>query len=185
MPNLFPDIYPAVWEPTWEAYQERDEARDGYLQINSYDPVDQMGAHGAWSMASRAERDQIRAHRDANKDRSFTLIDFHSSSPASVYVAAGDGATKTFTLPAKAVAGITVTVAGAPTAVTLHAGAGVDGADTIEFVAAPAAAAVIRFTATDARMFYEVFYRDGKFAWRHVEADLWAVQCDFTQKVTA
>ncbi len=185
MPNVFPDIYPAVWEPSWEAYQERDEARDGFLQLNSYDPVDQVSAHAGWSTLSRAERDQIKAHRDANKDRSFTLFDFHSATPAAVYVATGNGVATAFTLPAKAVAGLTVTVNGAPVAVVLAAGAGTDGADRITFAAPPAAGAIIRFSATEARMRYELLYKVGTFAWRHVEADIWSIETDFIQEVAA
>jgi hypothetical protein len=186
MPNVFPDIYPTVWEPDNQPAQESDfDARDAFLQINSYDPVDPLFMHAEWSMLSRTERDQIKAHRDANKDRSFTLFDYWSSTVSALFLANGTGAATVFTLPAKSVAGLSVTVNGVLAAPqpTLSAGTGTDGQDRITFSAAPANGAPIRWSATDARLFYEVLYRVVRWSPRHREADVWSVSIDFVQKV--
>jgi hypothetical protein len=58
-------------------------------------------------------------------------------------VGPGDGATKTFTLPAKQTSSQVIYVAGTPTAVTISAGAGPLGEDQITFASAPALHATI------------------------------------------
>jgi hypothetical protein len=190
MPNLFPDIYPTVWEPEWDRpTQEMDDARDGYVQINSYDPVDILTAHAQWELLSRAQRDQLKAHRDANCDRSFSIYDFWYSTPSGLFVAVADGMATTYTLPAKAVAGQVMRHNGvvAGTQPALSAGTGADGQDQVIYTAPtkPGAGVVVTFDATDARLFYEVFYRSAKFPPRHRTADLWVVVLDFIKKVAA
>ena len=189
MPNVFPDIYPAVWEPDFDPYQERDEARDGYLQINSYDPVDQLSAHAEWTLLSRAQRQQIKAHRDANKDVFFSLFDFWFDTVTGLFVATADGVSTVYTLPAKAVAGQTIkhNAVTAGTQPTLLAGTGTDGKDQILYTSGtkPGAGVTITFDATDARLWYEVFYRSAKYPPRHRDADIWGLSFDFIQKVIA
>ncbi len=69
----------------------------------------------------------------------------------------------------------------------LIAGGGVygEGEDAISFAAAPAAGVVVRWSATDARLRYELLYKEGTFGWRHLEGDIWAIKADFLQKVAA
>lgn len=189
MANPFPDIYPTVWEPDFDSYREDDTARDGYLQVNSYDPVDQLGAHAEWTLLSRASRDQIKAHRDACKDISFTLFDFFYSTVSGLFVAVADGTSTLYTLPAKAVAGQTIKHNGvaAGTQPTLLAGTGTDGKDQIQYTSGtkPGAGVTVTFDATDARLWYEVFYHAAKYSPRHREADIWGLSLDFIQKVAS
>jgi hypothetical protein len=190
MPNLFPDIYPTIWEPEFDRpSREIDEARDGYAQINSYDPVDMLYAHGEWQTLTRAKRDQLKAHRDANVDRSFNLFDFWFSTVSALFVATADGTATVYTLPAKAVAGMVARHNGsvAGTQPSLSVGTGADGQDQLVYTSGskPGAGVVVTFDAADARLYYEVLYRSARFPMRHRGADIFTVILDFIKKVAA
>jgi hypothetical protein len=190
MANLFPiDIYPAAWEPDWDPYTSADSSADGYLQINAYDPVDQFGAHGEWTI-KRSQLDQLRAHRDLNKDRSFGLFDFWYTTASALFVAIADGASTVYTLPGREFASPVILHNGvaAATQPTFNAGAGEDGKTTITYTSGtkPANGVVIAINATDCRVWYEVFYKPpARWSPRHVEADVWNIKLDFTQRTVA
>jgi hypothetical protein len=185
--SLFPDIYPQVWEPDRERSQARIRSIDGFLQINTYDPVKLFRAHAEWNVLSRAEFDAIEDHWHSN-DGTFRLFNFYPRKVRNEFVSIGNGTGKTFALPAKAVSGVTVKIGGVvvlPSGYTITAGSGVDGCDEITFSAAPPSGAVITFDAADARQLYLVAYVDGKFPDRIREADISIVSLDFEEAVAA
>lgn len=189
MANLFPDLYPNDWLPEYERYQERDTARNGFLQINSYDPVTQFFAKAVWNTLSRAQYDQLEDHWHSYAASGFHLYDFFLHKQRGVYIATADGTSTVYTLPAKSVATPVikhnnVTAASQP---VLLLGAGGEGEDRIQYTTPtrPAAGVVLTFDAPDARRKYEVNYGNVRFRGRHREADVWIVEAEFLQKVTA
>lgn len=185
--SLFPEIYPQVWEPDRERTQARIRSIDGFLQINSYDPVKLFRAHAEWNVLSRAEFDTIEDHWHSN-DGNFKLFNFYSRKIRNEFVAIGNGTTKTFSLPAKAVSGITVKLNGvvaAPSSYALTAGTGVDSCDEITFTVAPANGALVTFDAANARQLYAVAYGDATFPDRVREADIGIITLDFEEAVAA
>ncbi len=189
MANLFPDIYPNEWLPEYERYQERDTAKNGALQINSYDPVNQFYAKATWNTLTRAQYDQLEDHWQSFAATAFHLYDFFLHKQRGVYVATADGTTTIYTLPAKNVVSPVikhnnVTATSQP---SLTVGTGGEGEDRIQYTTAtkPAAGVVITLDAPDARRKYEVNYGNVRFKGRHREADVWIVEAEFIQKVTA
>jgi hypothetical protein len=188
MPNLFPDIYPTEWTPEYERYQERETAKNGFVQINSYDPACQFFAKAIWNTLTRAEYDSIEDHWWSHATSAFHLYDFFLHKQRGVYVATADGAT-VYTLPAKSVVAPVVRhndVVAAPQP-TLVTGAGGEGEDRIQYSEAtkPAAGVVITFDAADSRRKYECNYGNVRFRGRHREADVWIAEAEFIQRVAA
>lgn len=176
-----------MWEPDRERSQARIRSIDGFLQINSYDPVKLFRAHAEWNVLSRAEFDAIEDHWHQS-DGTFKLFNFYSRKVRNEFVAIGNGVTKTFPLPAKGVTGATVKLNGvsqAPSGYAITAGTGIDGCDEITFTVAPANGAVITLDASDARQLYVVAYVDGKFPDRIREADIGIVTLDFEEAVVS
>ena len=166
--ETFPDIQPSVWRSRERDNQDRDEAGDGWVQINSWEPVDNGGIiwfpRGEWNILSTDQRKQLRRHWKRNSRKTFALFNFVRDEIAGLYVGTGNGATAIYTLPAKLVSGQIVyldtgagPVVAAPQPVLLS-GSGGDGADRIQFSADVANNAVITFDATDARQRYYVVY---------------------------
>ncbi|HET7436027.1 MAG TPA: hypothetical protein VFN10_15060 [Thermoanaerobaculia bacterium] len=189
MANLFPDIYPNEWLPEYERFQERDKAKNGFLQINSYDPVNQFFAKATWNTLTRTQYDQIEDHWFSYAASAFHIYDFFLHKVRGVYVATADGVATIYTLPAKAVVSRTVkhntvTAAAQP---TLLVGTGAEGEDQIQYTTTskPAAGVVITLDATDARRKFECNYADVRFRGRHREADVWIVEAELIQKVVA
>jgi hypothetical protein len=189
MANLFPEIYPNEWLPEYERHQDRDTAKNGALQINSYDPVAQFFAKGTWNTLTRAQYDVLEDHWLSNAASSFDIFDFFSHKQRQVYVATADGASLVYTLPAKAVIAPVVYFDGgaASTQPTLSASTGAQGEDRITFTspAKPASDVVLTFNAPDACRRYEVNYGNVRFRGRHRESDVWIVEAEFIQKVVA
>lgn len=188
-PNLFPDIYPNDWQPEYERYQERDTAKSGSLQINSYDPVTQFFARGVWDTLTRSEYDAIEDHWHSYAATAFYLYDFFLHKQRGIYVATADGTSTVYTLPAKSVVSPlikhnNVTAGSQP---TLLAAGGGDGQDQIQYTSGskPAAGVVITLDAPDAQRLYEVNYEDIRFRGHHREADVWIIEAAFIQKVVA
>jgi hypothetical protein len=186
MANLFPDIHPTEWEPDWDRFQERDTARSGRLQINTYDPTFEFSARAKWSMAERTtEFELIEDHWWANATNTFDLYHFWPRKLRDVFVAIADGISTTYTLPAKEVASPIVKHNNAVPATqpALFAGTGAQLADQIQYTAAtkPANGVVITLSAAEGRQLFKVNYRTVKFAPRHREADLWIIEVEFIQ----
>ena len=185
--SLFPDIYPQVWEPDRERSQARIRSIDGFLQINTYDPVKLFRAHAEWNVLSRAEFDAIEDHWHSN-DGAFKLFNFYSRKVRNEFVAIGNGTMKTFALPAKGVSGATLNITGvtsSPGSYTISAATGIDGCDEVTFVLAPASGALITFDAASARQLYLVAYVNGTFPDRVREADIGIIALDFEEAVAA
>lgn len=189
MANLFPEIYPNEWLPEYEQFQERDTAKNGFLQINSYDPVRQFFARAVWNTLTRPQYDQLEDHWWSFSASAFQLYDFFLHKQRGVYVAAADGTSTVYTLPAKGVVSPVVRHNGviASSQPTLLIGAGGEGEDRIQYTTGskPAAGVVITLDAPDAHRKYEVNYHSAKFRGRHREADVWIVEAEFIQKVVA
>jgi hypothetical protein len=189
MANLFPDIYPTEWTPEYERYQERETAKNGFLQINSYDPVTQFFAKAVWNTLTRAQYDTLEDHWWSYATSAFHIFDFFLHKHRGVYVATADGTSTAYTLPAKNVAGLVVkhnnVIAGSQP--TLLVGAGGEGEDRLQYTTGtkPAAGVVVTFDAADARRKYECNYGSVRFRGRHREADVWIAEAEFTQKVSA
>ncbi|MGN6187054.1 MAG: hypothetical protein ACTHQM_25745 [Thermoanaerobaculia bacterium] len=189
MANLFPEIYPNDWTPEYERFQDRDTAKNGALQISSYDPVAQFFAKGVWNTLTRVEFDLLEDHWHSNAATPFDLFDYFSHKQRQVYVAVADGVSTIYTLPAKTVVLPLVYVAGVLATVqpALLVGSGPQGEDQIQFAFAnrPASGSVITFNAPNACRRYEVQYGNVRFRGRHREADVWSVEAEFIQKVVA
>ena len=189
MADLFPDIYPTEWLPEYERYQERDTAKNGALQINSFDPVNQFFAKATWNTLTRAQYDEIEDHWFSFSATAFHIYDFFLHKQRGVWVAQSDGAALVYTLPAKSVSAPILrhnnVIASAQP--TLIVGSGAEGADQIQYALAskPASGAVITFDAPDAYRKYEVNYGNVRFRGRHREADVWIIEAEFIQKVVA
>jgi hypothetical protein len=188
-PNLFPDIYPNEWQPEYERYQERDTAKSGRLQINSYDPVTQFFAKAVWNTLSRSEYDAIEDHWHSYAAAPFFLYDFFLHKQRGIYVATSDGVSTIYTLPAKSVVAplIKHNNVAAATQPTLLVGGGGDGQDQVQYSAAtkPAAGVVLTLDSPDAQRLYEVNYEGIRFRGYHREADVWIIEAEFIQKVVA
>lgn len=189
MANLFPDIYPNDWTPEYERFQDRDTAKNGALQINSYDPVHQFFAKGTWNTLTREQYDEIEDHWFACATLAFDLFDFFVHKQRGVFVAQSNGASVIYTVPARSVSAPVVrhnnAVAGAQPA--LLVGSGGDGSDQLQYtsLSKPAAGIVITLDAPNARRKYEVNYGNVRFRGRHREADIWTIEAEFIQKVVA
>jgi hypothetical protein len=185
VPNLFPDIYPTVWEPSDDDYQSRVRAKNGFLQINTSDPVLQWQAKGSWQTLSAVKRVQIEDHWFSYKTSIFSLFNFWSRKIRGAFVAIGNGTLTTFPLPAKALVGATVKVNGvaANPQPTITEGTGPDGNAQATFSAAVANGAVITLDATEGRQLYEVNYLTENNQPRHREADVWTIDREFLQVV--
>jgi hypothetical protein len=188
MANLFPDIYPNEWLPEYERFQERESAKNGFLQINSYDPVNQFFARGSWNTLTRSQYDTLEDHWWSYAASAFHVFDFFLHKQRGVWVATANGST-VYTLPAKNVASPVVrhnnvVAASQP---TLLVGGGGEGEDRIQYTEGtkPAAGVVVTFDAADARRKYEVNYGNVRFRGRHREADVWIAEAEFIQKVAA
>lgn len=189
MANLFPDIYPNEWLPEYERFQERDSAKNGALQINSYDPVVQFSAKATWNTLTRTQYDQIEDHWSLYAATAFHIYDFFQHKQRNLWVAQSDGVSLIYSLPATSVVTPLVRHNGvaAATQPVLLIGSGSEGADQIQYTIAskPAIGVVITFDAADARRKYEVNYATVRFRGRHREADVWIVEAEFIQKVVA
>ena len=190
MANLFPDIYPNEWSPEYERYQERDAAKNGALQINSYDPVTQFSAKATWNTLTRAQYDQIEDHWSTCAASAFHLYDFFLHKQRGAFVAISDGSSLIYTLPAKSVAATRVIKhnnAAASSQPVLLIGTGAEGEDQIQYTSGtkPAAGVVITLDVPDARRKYEVNYGTTRFRGQHREADVWIIEAEFIQKVLA
>ncbi len=189
MANLFPDIYPTEWIPEYERYQERDTAKNGALQINSYDPVTQFFAKATWNTLTRAQYDQIEDHWSTCAASAFHLYDFHFHKQRGVFVAVSNGTSLVYTLPAKSVVSPVIkhNNAAPGTQPTLLSGTGAEGEDQVQYTSSskPAAGVVITFDAPDAHRKYEVNYGAIRFRGRHREANVWIIEAEFAQKVVA
>lgn len=184
MSNPFPDINPSLWEPQNDRAHELIRARQpGLVQINIYDPANVFTAHGEWRTLVRSKFDVIEDHWHGYTGP-FALFNFFSRKIRNEYVGVGNGTTRTFALPAKAVSGVTARLSGvvqSGASFTVSSGTGVDGCDEITFAVAPANGAVITFDATDARRRYTVTYASGSFPDRNREADVWIITLDFEE----
>jgi hypothetical protein len=189
MSNLFPEIYPAEWSPEYEHFQDRDTAKNGALQINSYDPVKQFYAKATWNTLTRNEYDLIEDHWWSCAAASFGLYDFYLHKLRGVYVATADGVSTVYTLPAKGVVAAVLkhnntTAAAQP---TLLVSAGGEGEDQVQYTSAtkPAAGVVITIDAANAYRKFECNYGAVRFRGRHRQSDIWIVEAEFIQKVVA
>lgn len=185
---MFPDIPPTgdySWSPV--AFDQRETAADGSTQISVPHPKIQRRFTANWEVLELAELWQIYTHWAANRSNAFTLFDFWYLPWTDVAVGTGDGATTTFTLPAKEVTGIVVKVAGVVQGggtYTLSAGTGAEGEDRILFNVAPANGAAITYSATRARARFTVLYATPELRdMRNVEADIWRVSASFLETV--
>ena len=189
MANLFPDIYPTDWQPEYERFQERDIAKSGALQINSYDPVNQFRAKATWNTLTRAQYDQLEDHWWSYSASAFDIFDFFLHKHRGLYVATADGISTTYTLPARSVGSRLVKHNSATASVqpSLLVGTGGQGEDQLQYTSAsrPAAGVVITLDCSDARRRYECNYGTAKFLGHHREADVWVVEAEFIQKVLA
>lgn len=189
MANLFPEIYPNEWLPEYERFQERETAKNGALQINSYDPVNQFYAKATWNTLTRGQYDELEDHWFSYAASAFNLYDFFLHKQRGVYVATADGSSTLYTLPANGVSAPVIRHNNTPAASqpTLLVSAGGEGEDCIQYTAGtkPAAGVVVTFDAADAFRKYEVNYGNVRFRGRHREADVWIVEAEFIQKVTA
>lgn len=187
--NPFPDIYPTLWEPDRERFQDRDSAKGGMLQINSYDPVKQFRARGRWDTLTRAQFDLIEDHWDSFAASDFTLFNFFYRKFRDVFIAVADGTSTVYDLPGKEIVSPSIkhdlVVYG--TQPTLLVGTGADGRDQIQYTALskPGAGVVLTLSAADGRQAFEVNYVNTDFPDRHREADLWIVEAEFVEKVVA
>lgn len=188
MANLFPDIWPELWEPDFIPFEDRDTSRSGALQINSYDPLNQLVARASWK-EDRPEYEQIEDHWFAHHAHDFHLYEFLYRKLRGLFVAVADGIATVYTLPAKSVAGLSIKHNGvvAGTQPTLLVGTGAEGEDQIQYTAPtkPAAGVVVTLDATNGRQKLEVNYEDALFPDRHFEATIKTVQLRFRQKVVA
>ncbi|HEX8169276.1 MAG TPA: hypothetical protein VF824_01910 [Thermoanaerobaculia bacterium] len=189
MANLFPDIYPNEWLPEYEHYQERDTAKNGFLQINTYDPVKQFFAKATWNTLTRQQYDLIEDHWWSFAASAFHIYDFFLHKLRGVYVATADGVSTVYTLPAKNVIAPVikhnnVTIASQP---TLLVGTGGEGEDQVQYTSLtkPSVGVVITLDAPNARRKFECNYGAVRFRGRHREADVWIIESEFTQKVVA
>jgi hypothetical protein len=166
--ETFPDIQPSLWLPRERDNQDRDEAPDGWVQINSWEPPENDGLiwfpRAEWHMLSTDERKTLRRHWRHNRRKTFAVFDFWRQQIEGLYIATGNGATARYTLPAKLVSGLVVyldsgagPVVAAPQPALL-AGAGADAADDIQFGGNVTNGSVISFDALDARQRYYVIY---------------------------
>lgn len=189
MANLFPEIYPNEWFPEYERFQERETAKNGALQINSYDPVNQFFAKATWNTLTRAQYDELEDHWFSYAATAFDLYDFFLHKQRGVWVATSDGSATVYTLPAKGVQLPVIRHDGvaAPSQPTLLVGAGGGGEDRVQYTAGtkPAAGVVLTFDAPNAFRKYEVNYGNVRFRGHHREADVWIVEAEFVQKVLA
>lgn len=189
MPNLFPDLEPTIWSPRYVKFDERDQARNGFVQINDYDDngFEQFHAAAEWQMADTTEKRQLLAHWRAHAQEEFTLFDWWRDPITDLWFATGDGATLTFTLPGKNVVGQSIKHNGvvAGTQPTLTAGTGPDGEDQVTYLVAPANGVLLTFDATEARRRYSLLYVNFEWAPEHREADLWIVRASFIEAVAA
>jgi hypothetical protein len=189
MANLFPDIYPNEWLPEYERFQDRDTAKNGALQINSYDPVNQFFAKATWNTLTRAQYDAIEDHWFSCAASAFHIYDFFLHKQRGVWVAQSDGSSLIYTLPARGVVLPLVrhNNVAAGTQPTLLAGTGGEGESQIQYTSGtkPAAGVVITFDAPDAFRKYEVHYGNVRFRGHHREADVWIIEAEFIQKVVA
>lgn len=171
--DTYPD-YPAIpppslWQPAERDTQDRDQANDGWTQINSWEPPGAGGIifnpHAEWNVLTKTQHTLLRRHWRRNSRKTFRLFNFRFDEIIGLYVAQQAGVTRRFTLPAKSVTGLVVYVdTGAGPALpsqqpALLTGQGADGADDIEFaVGTLPAGAVITFDAQDARQRFDVIY---------------------------
>lgn len=187
MPNLFPDIYPTEWSPEYEHFQERETAKSGVLQINSYDPVNQFFAKATWNTLTRSQYDELEDHWFACSASAFPLYDFFLHKQRGIYIATADGSSTVYTLPAKNVAAPVIKHNAAAPAVqpVLLVGSGPDGEDQIVYSSSlpPPAGVVLTLDAPDARRRYTCNYDGVRFRGRHREADVWIVEAEFIEKV--
>lgn len=183
--NLFPEIYPTTWEPDVNDDQLRTRAKNGFVQINTYDAVVQWLAKGAWETLTGAQRDQIEDHWFTNKRLLYSLFNFWSQKIRGALIGLGNGSTTVFNLPAKNTSGQTVKVNGtaASPQPTISIGTGPSGLDQATFSSAPANGAVLTLDANAGQQLYDVNYKTVSFPPRHREADVWTCEIEFEQAV--
>jgi hypothetical protein len=191
--DTFPDIRPSVWVPLERDLQDREEAGDGWTQINSYEPPDNGGIifapEATWnSLTTTANRKTLTGHWRRNSRKQFHLFNFWQDAIAGLYAATGNGIASRFTLPAKSVSGLLVyidtgagPVAAAPQPAII-VGGGADQADDIQFAGAVANGAVITFDAADARRRYDVIYQSVEIAPGHRGGTVWTFAANFIEQ---
>jgi hypothetical protein len=193
MPNLFPDIAPDRFARGRKKWQNRVPAADAGLQVNVPHPTVQHLFKGAWTTLSDTDLDTIVSHNEANAANVFTLFDFNvraipGGTTTPISFGTGDGATLTFTLPAKAVAGLAVYDAGSLVTngiYSLSVGTGADGEDQVVYGTshAPTPGHALTFSCTSGRRRWVVWYTTLEFWEDPVEANIWQMSIDFEEKV--
>lgn len=190
MANPFPDLFPDDgYEKDLESLGETDLSPNGILQLNVYDPVEQLRVTCRWrNFLPTPDLNTVRAHYKAQKDSvaGYGFFDFdiigHTALPCGTAIA---GQT-VFTIPAKSCSGTAVLrYNGVPTgaAYALSAGTGTDGQDQIITTLAPGAGVVVSFDIESARRYYTMLYLTRTWSPRHTEADQWSLELQLIEKV--
>jgi hypothetical protein len=139
--------------------------------------------HALWEL--------IVPHFEACKSVPFTFFDFWLIPwPTPLSLATGDGATRTFYVPAKESQGLVVRVDGTPRAASVAAGIGPEGEDAVTFSVAdtPASGALLTWTAARARRRFVVWYFGGANSPARikpipVEGGLWGVELQLIEEI--
>jgi hypothetical protein len=193
--SLFPDIYPSVeyfWAP--RAQQNVLDLANGSRQVNETSPFLQR----EFTLRYGAEDDAefwglIFPHFEANRGGIFSFYDFWLIPHATpVRFAIGDGATRTFTLPAKEAEDVVIRVNNAPRSAMLLGDAGVEGETLVTFSVAdtPALGSVLTWTAARARRKFRVSYYGGPNTPATikpipVEGGLWGTELQLIEEIVA
>jgi hypothetical protein len=190
MANLFPNIEPDVCQRSWKGFETFVQAADGSPQFNVPHPYLQARFHLEWSSTlSIADRKTLVAHWKSYRASLFTFFDFNTKQGFDeVTIGTGNGATTTFTLPAKTTSGRTIKKATVVqvegVAYTVGVGTGAEGEDRITFAVAPTLGQIVTASATSGQPRHSAYYTPGQIVDEiHVEADVWQLKLEIEEKV--
>jgi hypothetical protein len=192
MPNVFPEVQPDRCKRSRKTFDNRVQAADGGLQVNVPHPLEQFKFVMDWTTGADTDADLVIGHFDVNRSTFFTFFDFNvraipaTGSPDVVF-GTGDGATVTFTLPAKLTSGVVIKKNGTTqtltTNYTLQIGLGPDGEDQVTFVVAPAGGAVLAYRAALGRRRHITWYTTVEIEETPVEANIWSFSVAIEEKL--
>lgn len=190
MPNLFPNnttaLVPDKERRSFKAFDLRARAQDGGLWINVPHSLVQALFHLEYSMLLDSDLDTLTAHYRANRSGFFTYFESTPRSITDLTIGTGNGSGgQVITLPAKATTGLSIKVAGSPSAAwTLSVGTGTDGEDVITSTGGGFTnGAALTMSAITARMRRILFYASLQIDEDPVEANVYQVAIDLEEKL--
>lgn len=192
MPTTFPELEPDDYHWSATAFQTRANLANGETQINEPHPALQRVFDVGYSMLEAPEMwQQLVPHFEANKGRTFTLLDFWEIPWVDQKLGTGDGATRIFLVPAKAIQGLVIKVSGVVKTPTFVPDIGPESEGQITFALAdtPAAGAPILWSAASARRRFTVLYYSGpntppRFDPIPIDGGLWGARFQLLEKIT-